>query len=138
MGKALLITSFLSSLLFLTVIIIGSPTSFFGKAESQNLVVIDNSYLFASPLTAQAGNKEKIRVTIFILNDKGLGVPNKKVLLNVTPTLNIYEVQPETDKYGKTLFDISSSSEGEYLLKGEVSGLELSQKVRVSFSSSQL
>jgi len=32
---------------------------------------IDNSYLFVSPLRARANDKEKIRVTVFVLNNQG-------------------------------------------------------------------
>lgn len=115
---------------------ITSRTSFFGKATSGALdedVSVENSYLFASPLQALAGNQEKVRVTIFILSSKGLGVNGKKVSLGTDPGISINEVQGITDSYGKAMFNISATNPGEYLIEAVVGSSKLPQTVRVSF-----
>src|SRR5690349_8467968 len=76
----------------------------------------DNSYVFASPLRAQANGEEKIRVTVFVLNGQGLGVPGRNVELPKNPNLLIDGVQPTTDNVGKAVFDIATRTAGVYTL----------------------
>ena len=45
---------------------------------SQASFSIDNSYIFSTPSQARANGQEKIRLTVFILNNQGLGVLGKK------------------------------------------------------------
>lgn len=140
MRKALLITivflALVGLVVFISAYLLGERTSFFGKATSVNYdsISLNNSYLFASPLIAQAQDQEKIRVTIFILDDKGLGVIGKKVSLQTDPGINITEVQPVTDGYGKAIFDIFAFDPGEYLVEGIVESSKLPQKVKVTFN----
>ncbi len=96
-------------------------------------ISVDNSYLFVSPLQARANGKERIRLTIFVLNNQGLGVPNKKVFINNTTHLAVESVLPQTDNFGKAVFDISSIVPGEYYLTVEVGGKTLPQKAHLSF-----
>jgi len=94
---------------------------------------IDNSYVFITPLRARANGQEKIRVTIFVLDDKGIGVMGKKVYLDRDEALNIEEIQALTDNFGKAYFDVTASKTGEYYLKALVDNVELKQKVHLSF-----
>lgn len=93
----------------------------------------DNSYVFTNPLKAQADGKEKIRVTVFILNSQGLGVLGKNVSISLDSHLILDAVQPATDQSGKALFDISSSTPGEYYLEVSVDEFKLPQKTRLTF-----
>lgn len=134
----LLIFIFLILLLSLTVFFISRRTSFFGRAGGAptgeaGLVSIDNSYLFASPLAAAAGNREKIRLTIFVLNSTGLGVRGEAVFLGENEKLTVTAVQPVTDDLGRAIFDVSASLAGEYLMEARVGGKVLPQRVRISF-----
>lgn len=94
---------------------------------------VDNSYIFVTPLQARANGQEKIRVTVFVLDDRGLGVMGKKVYIERNKALNIEEIQGLTDQYGKSYFDISSISAGEYYLKVFVDNTELKQKVHLIY-----
>ena len=94
---------------------------------------IDNSYLFVTPLRARANSQEKIRATIFILNNQGLGVMGKKVFLAQDSSLTIETIQGLTDGYGKAYFDISSSKAGEFFLEVIVNDTPLKQKTHLSF-----
>ncbi len=108
---------------------------FVGRASvSQASFSVDNSYLFLTPLRAKANNNEKIRVTIFVLNNQGLGVLGKPVTLGQDPNLKIEGIQIQTDSYGKATFDISSSKTGEYFLEVKVDGTTLPQKAHLSFN----
>ncbi len=94
---------------------------------------IDNSYLFVTPLRAKANSQEKIRVTVFVLNNQGLGVMGKKVFIGMDSSLNIETIQGLTDSYGKAFFDVSASKAGEYYLEVTVDDSKLKQKAHLSY-----
>lgn len=94
---------------------------------------IDNSYVFISPLRARANSQEKIRVTVFVLNNQGLGVAGKKVFLGMNSNLSVDTIQGLTDTYGKAYFDVSSSKQSEYFLAVSVDDTLLTQKAHLSF-----
>ena len=90
--------------------------------------------MFVSPLQAKAGAGEKIRLTVFILNDQGLGVSGKQITLGEVGNLTINETQVVTDSFGKAIFDISSPSKGDYYILVSVSGQVLPQKAHILFN----
>lgn len=107
---------------------------FVGRASvSQTTFSVDNSYVFATPLRASANSQEKIRVTVFVLNNQGLGVMGKQVVIGQNEALNIETIQGLTDQLGKAVFDISSNKVGEYYSEVKVEKSLLPQKVRLSF-----
>ena len=120
-----------------TVIFIRQRTSFFGRAfipsTSSGEVVLENSYLFASPLQAQANGKEKIRITIFILDSQGKGVYGQPVFLGQNESLEISPIQAVTDELGRAIFDVSAKNPAEYLIEARVGSEVLPQRVRVNF-----
>lgn len=100
---------------------------------SQASFSIDNSYLFVTPLRASANGQEKIRITVFILNNQGLGVMGKKTFAGQDKDLNIETVQGLTDNFGKAFFDVSSNKPAEYFLEITIDGVALKQKAHLSF-----
>ena len=111
-------------------------TSITPKASTLNItsiVSISNSYVFASPLRAKA-NGDLIRVTVFLLDDEGNGIFDKKVSLRVLEgQLDIKEVQSLTDETGKAIFDVASSTIGTYNLEAFTTDIVLPQKVKVIY-----
>ncbi len=106
-----------------------------GRASvSQASFSVDNSYLFLTPLSAKANNSEKIRITVFVLNNQGLGVLGKTVTLGQDPNLSIEGVKVQTDDYGKAVFDVSAAKAGDYYLEVKVDGKPLPQKAHLSFN----
>lgn len=101
---------------------------------SQASFSIDNSYIFSTPSQARVNGQEKIRLTVFILNNQGLGVLGKKIFIGTNPSLNIEAIQGLTDNYGKAYFDISSSKTGEYFLEIKVDDTALNQKAHLVFN----
>ena len=95
---------------------------------------VDNSYLFTTPLQVKANGQEKIRLTVFILNNQGIGVPGKKVFVSPDPALSIETIQGLTDDFGKAYFDISSGKTGEYYLEIKADDTALNQKAHLSFN----
>jgi len=112
-------------------------TSFFGRAftpgGSVGEIALENSYLFASPLQAQVGIKEKIRVTIFILDSQGKGVYGQPVFLGQDGRLEITPVQAVTDELGRAIFDVGAKVPAEYLIEAKVNNQILPQRVKVNF-----
>ena len=129
--------------LILIIVILILFAGFFWLYETQFMIgrasvskasfSIDNSYLFVSPLRAKANDKEKIRVTVFVLNNQGLGVMGKNVALSKNPGLTIENVQSITDGFGKAVFDVKASTGGEYFINISVDGSSLKQQAKMSF-----
>src|SRR3989344_4898507 len=101
---------------------------------SQASFSIDNSYIFSTPSGARANGQEKIRLTVFILNNQGLGVLGKKIFIGTDPSLNIETIQGITDNYGKAYFDISASKAGEYFLEIKADDTALKTKAHLVFN----
>jgi len=131
----------LSAILFFLILISFAlffffyETQFFGSRASMTRVdvSVDNSYVFTNPLKASADGKEKVRVTVFVLNSQGLGVFGKKVTVGIDPRLVVDTIQQNTDSAGKAIFDFSTTSPGEYYLEVSIDELKLPQKARLSF-----
>lgn len=129
----------LSSLLFLLLLATSffwlyEAKSFVGRASSfKNVFSLENSYVFLSPLRAKADNQEKIRVTVFVLNDQGLGVQGKKVAIDPAQGLTLQTIQGLTDNFGKAVFDITSSKAGEFFLSVGIEEKKLNQQPQLSF-----
>jgi hypothetical protein len=123
-------------IMLIAVIIASERTSTSGRAQetrSASLFSRENSYLFASPVSAAADGTSLVRVTVFLLNDQGLGIPSQEVKLNVSGPVVIAAVQPVTDSFGRSLFDITSSSAGSYTISAEVLNTTVPQTVSVAF-----
>ena len=107
---------------------------FIGRASvTSQSFSIDNSYLFVTPLRAKANEKEKIRITVFVLNNQGLGVMGKKVFISRDQNLYIEEIQALTDAFGKAIYDVAAAKPGEYYLQVSVEDKVLPQKAHLSF-----
>lgn len=132
-------------LLFLIIIVwiianlSAGRTSFFGKATTPGIFNSTNSYVFGSPLAARAGG-DKIRITVFALDDLGRGVANKNVVVNckevnVCQSANVVftPVQGQTDKMGQAIYDLLSPVAGKFELEAQVEGVAIPQTVTVAF-----
>ncbi len=113
----------------------GAYTSTTTVTQTNNVPSLstDNSYVFASPLRAKA-NGEQIRITVFILDDRGIGMSGKTVSIGGGDQLQVTPVQPVTDSQGRATFDISSgSTPGVYIIQAATGGVTLTQKATVTF-----
>lgn len=124
--------------LSLTVVFVSQRTSWFGQAEGPEPgrgaeISTQNSYLFASPLTAAADGQERIRLTVFVLDNQGRGVYGQAVALIKNEGLTVTAVQVTTDQLGQAVFEVVGTRSGEYFLQAQVAGRALFQKARVVF-----
>lgn len=135
LNKYILIIIFLSISLVVSLVLVLRTTIFFGKATSTNssTIALENSYLFASPLQAKADGKEQIRITVYILDGRGLGVANKKVSLIVPNSVNNNNIQSTSDDSGKAVFDLSTISTQKINITATTDGKKIPQQVKVMF-----
>ncbi len=115
-------------------------SSYFGRASAPGgtslgnaNLSLENSYVFASPIAATADGTSIIRITVFLLNNQGLGVAGKNVSLKITGSVNVANTQPTSDNMGRAIFDLTSSTPGSYTVSAEVEGVLLPQTVSISF-----
>ncbi len=100
---------------------------------------LSNSYIFGSPLVGQANGQDKVRITVFLLDQNGRGVAEKQVSLSsaakegVTGNAQISNIQPITDNFGKAVFEVVSSFAGQFAVSATADGLGLPQAVTVTF-----
>lgn len=132
---SLLIIVFLIFALAATVFLALRTTVFFNQAYDTSLStpVSQNSYLFASPLQAKSGGAEKIRVTVFLLDSRGIGVANQLVTLNRPQGITQTDLQSTTDDTGKAVFDITSLNPGRFDITAQSGNFSIPQKVKVIF-----
>ncbi len=96
-------------------------------------VSYDNSYLFASPLRANLGG-ERIRITAYVLDEQGMGIGGKKVVLGQSSEMfHIYPISDITDSSGRAAFDVISDQAGVYTIEASVDAKIFSQRVTVTF-----
>jgi len=121
--------------LFLLVYLTFKSNLFFKQKTTQapNPPSLQNSYLFASPLKAKADLQEKIRVTVILLNNQGLGIKDQKVQLNLDNNLHSEAVQELTDDSGTVIFDLSSSATGEFKISATVASYTLPQQLTINY-----
>ncbi len=133
--KSLLIIIFLILALLASLALVFRTTIFLGQARTipTSTTNLENSYLFASPIQAKADNKQLIRLTVFLLNSQGLGIPDLKVTLTLPQNLTIKNSQDITDDYGKAIFDLSSTTPGKYNISAETANHTLPQTVNLIF-----
>lgn len=132
--KYLIIIGFLSIALIASLFLVVRTTTTYQKAaSSSSSVILENSYLFASPIQAKADGKEMVRLTVFLLDGRGLGAANQTVSLDLPSSVIIQNQQEISDQFGKTIFDISSSVAQTINITAKVGTSKLPQKVRVVF-----
>ena len=134
-NKYLIIIIFLSLALIASLYLVLRTTIFVKKAttDNQSTVALENSYLFVSPLQAKADGKEKMRLTIFILDGRGMGIANQVVSLSTSSKINITSIQNQTDESGKAVFDLTSSSAGKFNVSAQTNDATIPQQVKVVF-----
>ena len=136
MTRKLLIPLILLPLLILIVLVlIYRPLIFLNRASgsSSSTPLTANSYLFASPVAAKADGQQSIRITIFILDGQGLGVSNQTVTLSLPAPLSQKPVQPQTDQYGKAIFDLTSTTADKFKVSASINSGQIPQSLNLVF-----
>lgn len=122
------------SLLLLTYLTFKTNLFFKQKTlQTPNPPSLQNSYLFASPLKAKADLQEKIRLTVVLLNNQGLGIKDQKVELDLDQNLQIDAIQELTDDSGIAIFDLSSPTPRKFKVNAKVGSYSLPQTLEITF-----
>lgn len=133
MNKAILLIIFLLITLLGSFALVFRTTIFSSRASSSGSVAYSNSYLFSSPLQAKSDGKELIRISVFLLDGRGLGVPNQLVTISTSPKVSINSVQSTTDDTGKAVFDLSSDRPLKTIVTASNDNHTIPQTVSVTF-----
>lgn len=103
------------------------------EGDGSSIISSENSYIFASPIKAAADGKSIIRITVFILDNQGLGIPNQTIKLTVNGPVTVGLTAPTSDALGRALFDLTSTTAGSYTVNASAPGVSLIQKASFSF-----
>lgn len=133
--RYLFIIGFLSLTLIAALFLVVRTTTTYQRASGSSVTssILENSYLFASPIQAKADGKEMIRLTVFLLDGRGLGVANQTVTLDLPSSVTIQNQQEITDQSGKAIFDISSTTNQTINVTAKTGSSTLPQKVKIIF-----
>lgn len=97
----------------------------------QDIVDIRKSVLLADKLEALAG-KDMVSVTVFVRNSESRSLENKPVTLSAS--LGSLDVSRSlTDRYGRSVFRLTSKVPGEVVLTGTIDGVQITQPLTVKF-----
>ena len=133
-AKYLIIIGFLSLALIASLsLVVRTTTTYQKAASSSSSITLENSYLFASPIQAKADGKEMIRLTVFLLDGRGLGVANQTVELDLPSSVTIENQQEISDTNGKAIFDVSSTTAQSINITAKVGSSKLPQKIKITF-----
>jgi len=119
--------------LFIGLVVFNQPIRTFTRANEELIPSSESSLIFAWPLTAKAGNKEKVDINIFVRNAKNLPLANKKVSLEANLG-TVAAVSDITDKSGKATFSLTSSDPGVAEIKGIIDNqIQIKQNITIKF-----
>ena len=135
MKKSLLFIILLLIVLATTLTLVFRTTIFVNRATNynDNTLILKNSYIFASPLQANTKNNELIRLTVFILDNQGMGVANQLVTINSTPSLTVQSIQATTNELGQATFNLSASTPGKYTISAQLGNSQIPQTITLTY-----
>jgi hypothetical protein len=130
----IIIIFFLVFGLFTSILIFQKPIIRLTKAKEEYTPSAAKTLIFVWPLNLTADGKKAATINIFVRNEKGVPVVNKKVSLN-TNLGTVKEIQSISDQQGKTEFNLTSDQEGVAKIKAIINGnIETTQAVSIQFT----
>jgi hypothetical protein len=108
------------------------PTIFvtWTKAAPATKVSLNSSYLIGGKILARADGVEKCVVNVFVLDASGKGV--KGIVVGLVG-MESGELQAMSDNEGKAVFEITSLTEGQFVLNANIGGVPLDRTLKVTF-----
>ena len=135
----ILMAVFLLIAVWIFVNLSAGRTTFFGRAATSGVADTNNSYVFASPVSARI-NGDKIRVTTFVLDGQGKGVAGQSVIVDCVESalcqnggVVISPVQQQTDNLGQSIWEIAAAGVGKYVIRATVGSSVIPQTVTIDF-----
>lgn len=127
----LLMIFFLAFTIFITFVLFNDQLTTVTRASTE-VVSSDKSLIFAWPLSLQADGKTESEITVFVRNEEGKGISDKTV--RITSALGeVKEQSATTDKTGKAIFHITSTTPGLAEIETVVDNNPIRKKVSIKF-----
>jgi len=126
----------------LGVVLVKQKTNVTSQALGENanlgsgtagVIDLEQCYLFARPMTARADGQERIRVSVFVLDGRGQGVPGKRVEISSGSELQIAASDGQTSMLGEAWFEVATTASGNYEIRASVDGERFLRKTTVRF-----
>lgn len=117
--------------LFLSINVIPKALVSLTRASGSGSVSVSNSYLLGQKILAKADGEDECLVVVFLLDKNGRGVAGKSVELEGMD--NITKLNSVSDEKGQITFGMTSTTEGQFKLTANYSGVDLPQTVTVTF-----
>lgn len=127
----LMMIFFLAFTVFITFVVFNEQLSTVTRA-STDFVSAEKSLVFAWPLSLKADGEEESEITVFIRSEDGRSIEGKTVTLETTLG-EVLEDTVVTDKGGKALFTLTSSSPGVAEITAIVDNSTVTRTVSVKF-----
>jgi hypothetical protein len=100
------------------------------KAAPASKVSLSHSYLLGDRILAKADGVDKCTVNLFVLDSSDKGI--KGVSTSLTGMTG-GELQTISGTDGKAAFEITSTTEGQFTLTGNIGGVPLTKTLKVTF-----
>ncbi|MFA5025837.1 MAG: Ig-like domain-containing protein [Candidatus Shapirobacteria bacterium] len=100
------------------------------KAAPATKVSLGDSYLIGGRILAKADGVDKCVVNVFVLDGTGKGVKGTSVTLS---GMEGDEMQSISGDDGKTVFEVTSAKEGQFVLTASIGGVPLDKTSKVTF-----
>ena len=123
---------FLAFVLFAGYVFFTGPINKLARASEDTEPSLQQSLIFAWPLTLEANGNEETEVSVFIRNNDNKALSEQPVKI-ATSLGDIQEQQVLTDPEGKALFHISSNKSGVAQIEAFVDNRRLIRKITVQF-----
>ncbi len=99
------------------------------KAAPATKVSINDSYLIGGDILAKADGVDKSIVNVYVLDKSSKGVKGIQVSLSGMGE----EMEGLSGSDGKTVFELTSTTEGTFELTASISGVPLAKTLKVTF-----
>lgn len=103
------------------------------KAAPATRVSLQNSLVIGDKILAKADGSDSCVINVFLLDTSNKGVVNKRVELDVIAGVTIIPVSAITDSDGKSTFEVTSNTEGQFQLTARAEGVSLPRGITVTF-----
>lgn len=127
----LMMIFFVAFTVFMTFVVFNKQFTSAARASNQ-IISGESSLIFAWPLELNADGKDATLVTIFVRDSDGKAIADKNVRIQSTVG-QVEEPQAQTDKSGKALFHVSSTSPGVAEIQAVVDNTPIRRKISVKF-----
>lgn len=109
------------------------------KAAPATKVSFGSSLLIGKKILALADGRDKCVVNVFVMDESGKGVADKRVELEVKDKVSgeqnvmVEALEAVTDKDGNMSFEIASEIEGQYVVEASIEGIPMGRSLVVTF-----